>query len=442
MEQTIQDRFNIVNTKGKYPLHGNQSSLLEKLKKVFKNKYLKEELALIKDIIRKNKPGYTDQDILALAAEISKSGCTYVAAAANIMEQINYDEERFYQMFKFPMRNSRGELNHDALIAELYSFMKDKAEFNVTGRYEVVNYDNIFEAAKQLTSQEFTNSDEAFIALVDAGYHIDGTEYSKFVSEPELIIGNYKEVAKKLLSNDVVVNSLDELKEKLKENKITVQIKDFSNAYKFSGLHATTFDKWMNYYFKEKNIDLEFTSENLYFDSYEHLISGLKERMESGSSIVVGSKQNLSMTDGSKLGWFNFESIGPIGGHAMPFVGVSREGDIILTSWSQMQMVPKEFYDRLLFTSRKLNVRKKQKENTSIIKETGNDIYDSINKKIVYIVELLQTIDGLSQIEAIIISQYRQIFTSEEREMLSLEDLKQQIVNNYNPNLGDESFGR
>jgi len=440
MEQTIQDRFNIVNTRGNYPLHGNQSSLLEKLKKVFKNKYLKEELALIKDIIRKNKPNYTEKEILELAAEISKSGCTYVAAAANIMEQINYDEERFYQMFKFPMRNSRGELNHDALIAELYSFMKDKAEFNITGRFDVLNYENIFEAAKQLTNQEFTNSDDAFMAVVDHGYHIDGTEYSKFVSEPELMIDDYHGVAKKLFGTDV--NSVQEFKEKCKENKITVQMQDFENAYKFSGLHATTFDKWMNYYFKEKNIDLEFISENLYFDSYEHLISGLKERMESGFSIVVGSKQNLSMTDGSKLGWFNFESIGPIGGHAMPFVGVSSEGDIILTSWSQMQLVPKEFYDRLLFTSRKLNVRKKQKENTSVIKKTGNDIYDSINKKIAYIVELLQTINESSQIDALIKLQYRQLFTLEEKEIISLEQLKEQIMNNYNPNLGDESFGR
>ena len=426
----MEDRFYITNTKGKYPLHGNQSSLNEKLKKVFKSKELKEELALIKDIIRKNKPGYSDKQILELAQEISKSGCTYVAAASNIMEQINYDENLFYQMFNFPMRNSKGELNHDALIAELYSFMKDKAEFDIPGGYETVYFNSNIEAAKKLLDQDYKTEQEAFVALFNAGYTIDGKGYTKYNPNPELIIEDYRFIARKFLGPNVYVKDIDDLKSKLKQKGITVRVNDFINSYKFSGLNVKTFDKWMNYYFKEKKINLEFTSENIYSDSYEDLINNLQEQINSGASISIGSKENLSMTDGSKLGWFNFSSIGPIGGHAMPFVGISDKGDFILSSWGEKQMVPKEFYDRMTFSSRKLKQREIKKDNTQLIKNVENDICDSINKKIAYIMEKIQIVP-YSQIEGIIKHEYKMNFTEEEKNIISLDELTKEIESAY-----------
>lgn len=433
----MDNRFNITNTKGKYPLHGNQSSFLKKLKKVFKSKELKEEIQLIKDIIRKNKPGYSEEEILQLAKEISKSGCTYVAAASNIMEQINYNEDMFYQIFNFPMRNSNGLLNHDALIAELYSFVKDKAEFDLSGSYQTKYYNSNIEAAKNILGKNFESNDEAFKALFDAGYTVDGKSYTKFISNPELIIEDYHFIAHKLLGQNINVNSIEELKTKLKEKGLTVRVNDYLNSYKFSGLNVKTFDKWMNYYFKEKNIELEFSSESIYSDSYDDLIEKIREKMEEGASISIGSKYNLSMTDGSRFGWFNFSSIGPVGGHAMPFVGVSDKGDFILTSWGELQMVPKEFYDRMEFSARKLNTRKIKKESNAVVDDTDTfDIYNSINKKIAYIMEKIQVIPP-SQKEAAIKHNYKLMFTEEEKEIISLQELISQIESTYDMNYSD-----
>ncbi len=428
----MEDKFNITNTKGKYSLHGNQSSFLEKLTKVFKNKKVKEDINLIKEVIRKNKPNYSDEQILELAKEISSSGCTYVAAARDIMEQINYDEEEFYQMFKFPLRNSFGELNHDALIAELYSFMKDKAKFDLPGFYQTVHYNSNIEAAKNILGRGYTSESEAFTAIFNAGYTINGTAYTKFIANPEIIIEDYHFIAHKLLGADVVVNSIEELKSKLKEKGITIRVDDYINSYKFSGLNVKSFDLWMNYYFKSKNIDLEFSSVALYCNSYQDLVEKLREYIDAGASITVGSEQNLSMTDGSKLGWFNYASIGSVGGHAMPFLGISSEGDFILTSWGEKQMVPKEFYDRMKFSARKLNKREIVKKVEADIKEMAfnNNIYDSINKKINYIIDKIQIVDP-SQIEAIIMHNYKFMFTKEEQAIISLDELNKQIMDSY-----------
>lgn len=429
----IESRFCITETKGKDLLSGNQGSLLDKFKKIIKGKSLKTELEEIKKIILKNQPNYSDKDILELAKEISASGCTYVAAANSILEQLDYDEDKFYEYFGFAMRNKKGELNHDMLIAELYSFMKDRIELDIRGKYEVLTFEDLLEAAEKIIGQIFTDKNEAFKAIIASGYQIDGTKYTKFIKRPKLLMGNYKELSKKLLG-DIKVDSIEEFKQRLTESGFGFGIKDYSNPVKLSSLSTGNFDKWMNYYFLEKDIDLEYISESIEVDNYDSLIEDIKNRMQAGETITIGvghRGENIGMTDGSRLGWFNFSSVlHP--GHAMPFVGISEQGDFIVSSWGEKYMLPKEFYNYLDVYSRKVSFKILEKNisanesKSTVITENYfeqdfkcDSIYEYINDKIEYISAIL-TKTSPAYYESKIGLLSKQLFTDEEIQLIKV----------------------
>lgn len=396
IKYNIDERLSISNTKGKYELAGSQASLEEKFKKVLKSKSLKKELVEIKKIIRRNHPEYTDNDIKNLAKEICQSGCTYVTCAGIILEQLNYNAEEFYKLFGFPMQNEKGEFNHDMLIAELYSFMKDKIELDIGGVEEVLTFDNNIEAAKAILGKDYSNESQTFIDIVKAGYRIDGKSYTRFLKKPKLLMGNYKEVGKKVLGENVNITSVTDLETLLKAQNISFHINYLNNNEKFSTLFPSNFDKWMNYYFKEKNIDMQIVTNKFRLHDYDNLVNDLREYLVSGASLSVGSDPGsiVNMTDGSKLGWFNFANIARAG-HSMPFIGVTDKGDILVSSWGEKQMIPKEFCSLLNFYSRKLISRNKEfeekdnkiVETTSYIENESQyiDVYRSINEKIEYI---------------------------------------------------------
>lgn len=420
----VEERFNITDTRGEYELTGNQESFLNKLKKIFKSKELKLEIEEIKKIIRKNQPDYTDEDILKLAEEISHSGCTYVAAAASILEELNYNEEEFYKMFGFPMKNKKGIINHDMLIAELYSFMKDRIKLEVTGKYETYSFETAIEAAKNLLGVEYKTYEEAVIAIVKAGYRIDGKNYSKFVSQPKIYMGNYKKILKEVTGKNISVQNIDEFKKSLNDNKIGFISDGFNylNESKLSGLTENDFDTWLNYYFQEKGLDLQISSVSIEKrSSYEELVNQLEDRMKSGEVVTAsaghfGKDVNISMTDGSKLGWFNFARVTE-GGHAMYFVGISDKGDFIVSSWGVKHMIPKEFWQYIQFASRKITTRNLTKSDSEEYIENQENVYKSIEEKINYINGRLNNENSNREnIDSI----YNQVFSDKEKTITNI----------------------
>ena len=316
------------------------------------------------------------------------------------------------------------------LISELFSFMKDKIELDIKGKYNESYHDSPIEAAEELLGYKFMNSTDAFTGLIAAGYQIDGKSYKKFIKRPMKIIGDYKKISERLFEG-IKVKSIEEFKKILSDEGYGYTINDFENSHKFSGLNKTNFDKWINYYFNEKGIDLEYSSKPIYADDYETLIQEIRTRMEHGESIHIGVGhfgKTVSMTDGSKYGWFNFSDM-LASGHAMPLIGISSNGDFIVSSWGKKQTIPKEFYLNIEFIGRKLNAKTIKYEslnNESTLDveyfsdlEVGNN-YQFIEDKLKYISDIVSRTSP-NYYESTISLLINQVFSSEERKLIAFK---------------------
>lgn len=371
----IKTNLKMTKARGSNTIAGSQNSLYAKSKKIVKDKTLKEELEQVKNIIKKNLPYYSEEDITCLLQEIEKRGCSYVCAASIIFEQIN-NEKEFEQIFGFKKCNKKGELNHDLLIAELYSFMKDKIELNIEGDYITYMFDSPVTAAKDLLKQEFSTASDAVIALTNAGYEINGKKYTKFENYKKTMYGNYRELAKELLEEKAedITNIID-FDKALRKEQLAFRIKEYNNAEKFSGLLGTNFEKWLNYYFQSKGIEKELKSESFKLNNL-NIISKLEEYIENDYSIAVGITpgDDINMSDGTWFGNFNFSNV-KHAGHVMPLVGVDDELNFVVSAWGKNHIITKPYVGMLNFYARKI-VDKELELKEEPLPEEFNDVME------------------------------------------------------------------
>jgi len=409
--------------KGKDLLSGNQWSLYNKLKTLIKSKKLKEELKDIENIIKKYHSDYNKEDIKNLAREINQTGCTLVAAVANILDSLNYDNEKVKEIFGFSLYDNDRNIKHDYLIAELASFFKDKVEIEIRGVHKILEFGSNIEAAKKILGIDCKTETEAFIKLTENNCLIDGHVYKYFEKNPATYMNDYHEIGKEIFNKDF--NSLEELKKAFEDNNMVVNIKGVSIPEKLSTLDDYSYVKWLDYYFKGKDLDFRVFSEKNRFNSYEEAISALEMFKEKGESITVevDPSSEVAMTDGSKFGWFNFSNVVGVG-HAMPFKGINVNGDIVVSSWGEYHVIPKEYIKDLWFYNRSIyEINKNKTESEQLFSndekfDSSKNIYyqllNSINQKIEY----LNSLNNLKNMEIIY-----EIFTEEELKLLSFEEV-------------------
>ena len=80
---------------------------------------------LLNEIVRKYHPDYTDKEVEKLLSELNMEGCGYVALINTLFVQYLGREDRFMEVFGFPMYDNNGELNYDALVTDLYCSKDD-----------------------------------------------------------------------------------------------------------------------------------------------------------------------------------------------------------------------------------------------------------------------------------------------------------------------------
>ena len=80
---------------------------------------------LLNEIVRNYYPDYNDREVENLLSELNKEGCGYVALINTLFIQYLGREERFMEVFGFPMYDNNGELNYDALVTDLYCSKDD-----------------------------------------------------------------------------------------------------------------------------------------------------------------------------------------------------------------------------------------------------------------------------------------------------------------------------
>lgn len=353
--------------KGTDAYGGNQGSSLELYKKKFKTSIEKTEAKLIEDTIRKYYPDMSKREIEKFLAKMKSDGCTYVATANNIYEQLNYDPVVFKQKLGFEMYLPNGQLNHNQLITDIYAHMSTKVHVDVNGSFEFKTYDSWTAAAKDLYGVDLPYQEANIKVLLgtkdlNCGYHAvtgnpDGTVSLKKVisSQKSTVVGTPQEIAYKLTGKNVDI-SAKELPSFLEKNGINTTGK-VSELFAGEKVFARGDNVYLEEYLNSKKLSLVERNTSVSRTSNE-IINDVKKAFEEGYSINVNSVSGkpVSMTDGTKLGWVTTGDDGC--GHAMIVRGVNENGDIIVSSWGKKYLIPNDFVPEMRFNFIKIGVDK------------------------------------------------------------------------------------
>ena len=334
---------------------GNQGSLYDLYKKRFKTKTDKYELQLIEDTIRKYYPDMTNSEMEKFLKSIKDRGCTYVATANSIFEQLNYDSKLFKEKFGFDMYLPNGKLNQNQLIADMYASMSQKVKVQLIGTIDSQTYDSCSSAAKKIFGLDLNEHDAMVKLFVDSrniGYYVkdgglnpDGTitltKYTDY-SNPDYYVGTPEDIVDRFLGKDIDVN-VDNLKNVLKANGINANV---TNPPAGAKIYTLTNDEaYLSDYLNSKGMKLIDEEKPHIYKNVSDMIGDLKRLYEDGYSINVMGK-SISMTDGSKFGWV---TLGPMDGHAMILRGVTDSGDVIVSSWGRYYRIPNDEISNLEF---------------------------------------------------------------------------------------------
>ena len=338
----------------------NQEGPYRLYKKKFKFKKDKILLAELEEIIKRYYSDYTNKDVEKLYSKLSSSGCTYATMANAIMKQFNNDVNSFKLYFGEHLCNSDGSINHNKLMLDIFACIANMVELKII-KYKTCIFNNYIEAAKDILGIDTINTTEALNNLNNAGWLGNGIDengklifINKRYPEIEIYRDTPRNLANKLFGIDDDSMDVDKLELFLKNTDTEYSLEYLEANSKFSGLviSANNIKKWMQIYFERNNIDLNLEAfsinrKDLLMGNFNLLITSL---LEQGYSINVSPSvgSNVTMTDGSIFGW------GDIKNHAMNFEGFDPNGNILVCSWGENHMIPKEYYNQLDFICIKL----------------------------------------------------------------------------------------
>lgn len=342
-------------------LGGNQSSGLEKFKKLLKSSEDKYEVKLMEDTIRQKYPNATKQEMAEILKNVASSGCTYVATANNIFEQLNYNPKRFKEIFGFDMYLPNGKLNQNQLILDIFTTLDTWEKVDYRGNYELVNFSSWSEAANKIFGEDLATGEAMSRVVMEGssnGWSIDGcggnpdgsVTLKKMNLQTQSIIGTPQEIVHELLGKDIEV-SKDNLAQILKENNIYATVHHSQPGEKIFSSRNNY--EWMKKYLKQKDPSLDYKCNEVYASDYEipDFLNKVKEAYNEGYSVTVYTleKDNpVWMTDGTKLGGYTFSGQQDTS-HAMIIRGITEKGDLIVSSWGKYFSIPIEFVENLVF---------------------------------------------------------------------------------------------
>jgi len=398
---------------------GSQESCLNKLKKLFKSSADKAELKNLEMTVKKYYPDMTKQEMEAFFTRLNEHGCTYVAAANSIFEQLKYDADLFYKEFGFDMYLPNGELNHDQLILDVFSSLSKMGEVNCKIFSEPVSYNSWSETARNLLGIDPTTIDNPHgfslesISMLKVNDYVkengliltqndSGNITIKKLNETTTIVGTPNDVAKKLLGKDLEIETEAELLKVLKDNNIEANFTTKIDA-SYDGAKILASDKWMNAYFESKGINMKFESSKLFGDSLDgdDLLSKVTNLYNDGYSVEVTARAHHPtwMTDGTKLGGTTLGVDGV--GHAMVLRGITDNNEVIVSSWGKLYKIPSKYLNSLEFNAIKIGVGDnslKEALNYSTSNVNVNSILDSISaKKETFVSKVQNLFNGFSK---------------------------------------------
>jgi len=335
--------------------------------KLMKNKFLhREQYKELIYIVNKNIPDLSPEEIIQIFKKLSDTGCSCAMLANSLVEQIYQDDESFRNIFGFSLL-TKDKIDCNKLMVDIFSKLYDVMKFRFI-EYSRYSFGSVKEAALTLLGKVYNDENEAIMDLFDNGFDADGLDVDgKFLfkeRKPKITsyIGTCKEIAKQKFGIDGI-KDLEALKKICLDKNIQLEYKDVEIYQKLTGLGTENFNFWSNYYLSQYNVDFEFEKEHIivsdFNNDYNSFISYVNQLILDGYSVSVSSSPNSQayMHTNKKMSWSKISS--EESGHVMLFKGFNKDKDIVVSSYGENYIIPKEYFSMLEFKK----IRKIEKSN-------------------------------------------------------------------------------
>lgn len=329
--------------------------------KLFNREYYKELLY----IANKNRPGISAGEMIEMFKKLSNTGCSSAMFANSLVEQIYQNDENFKKRFGFSLLN-KGKIDCNKLMVDIFSKLYGVMKVRFI-EYERYSFSSINEASLSLLGKTYNTDSEAFVDLFNSGISADGKDlngnllFKSKVPKITNYIGTCEEVAKEKFGLDNI-KTLEEIKDICKQQNIQVEFKDIEIYEKLTGLGTQNFNFWSNYYLKKYDLDFSFNNETIivgdFKGDYESFMEHINNLVSQGYSISVASTPNSMayMHTDKKMSWSKISSEQT--GHIMLFKYFDNNQDIVVSSYGEDYIIPKEYFNHLEYNK----IKKKEIE--------------------------------------------------------------------------------
>ena len=329
--------------------------------KLMKNKlFHREQYKEFLYIVNKNIPGISANEVIEMFKKLSNTGCSTAMFANSLVEQIYQNDEDFKNRFGFSLL-TKGKIDCNKLMVDIFSKLYGVMKVRFI-EYERYSFSSVSEATLSLLGKTYNTDSEAIIQLFNNGINADGKDlngnllFKSAVPKITNHIGNCEEVAKEKFGLENV-KTLEEIRKICKQRNIEVEFKDIEIYEKLTGLGTQNFNFWSNYYLNKYNLDFSFNNEAIivgdFKDDYEAFMNHVNNLVSEGYSISVASTPNsiAYMHTDKKMSWSKISSKET--GHVMLFKCFDNNNDIIVSSYGEDYIIPKEYFNLLEYNKLK-----------------------------------------------------------------------------------------
>lgn len=329
--------------------------------KLMKNKlFHREQYKELLYIVNKNIPGISASEMIEIFKKLSNTGCSSAMFANSLVEQIYENDEEFKNRFGFSLL-TKGKIDCNKLMIDIFSKLYGVMRVRFI-EYERYSFSTVNEATLSLLVKTYNTDSEALLQLFNSGINADGKDlngkllFKNRVPKITDHIGTCEKVAKEKFGLENV-KTLEYLKNICKEKNIELEFKDIEIYEKLTGLGTKNFNFWSNYYLNKYDLDFSFDNEAIilgdFKDDYEAFMDHINNLVSDGYSISVASTPNsiVYMHTDKKMSWSKISSKET--GHVMLFKYFDNNNDIIVSSYGEDYIIPKEYFNLLEYNKLK-----------------------------------------------------------------------------------------
>lgn len=329
--------------------------------KLMKNKFFhRQEYKELIYIVSKNIPGLSPEEIIQMFKKLSDTGCSCAMLADSLVEQIYQDDNSFRETFGFSLI-TKDKIDCNKLMVDIFSKLYNVMKFRFV-EYSHYSFDSVKEATEVLLDRVYSDENEAIIALFNSGFVSDGLDNNAKLlfkeRKPKITncVGTCEQIAKQKFGINGI-KDLDTLKKICLDKNIQLEYKDIEIYQKLTGLGTENFNFWSNYYLSQYNVDFEVEKESIiisdFNSDYNSFINYINKLILDGYTISVSASANSQayMHTNKDMSWSKISS--EESGHVMLFKCFNDAQDIVVSSYGEDYIIPKEYFNILEFKKMK-----------------------------------------------------------------------------------------